>query len=186
MECVKCKSREAKRKQWESAETYTGKRLKVEHFRRFMVGLIVKPQLSGSRIDLSNDEDVNRYYNYICNGVDTVHTVEIQDDVVEEIFDLVPYHLRDRFGYLAESLLIEIKETFTRDIKRAILKYALQDPPESYLSEGETSQKLLKIKHVLPGLTAQVQKCRQYLGDNLFLINPCMKQTLDTWTSKFG
>lgn len=34
MECIKCKRRQDKRKQRKLAETYTGKRLKVENFRR--------------------------------------------------------------------------------------------------------------------------------------------------------
>lgn len=98
-----------------------------------MVSLITKPELPNVDIDLNNDEDVNRYYNYVCNGVDTVHTVQIQDVVIEKILLLVPYHLRDRFAYYTESLLIEIKDTYTRNIKKAILQYALQVPVQNYL-----------------------------------------------------
>lgn len=100
-----------------------------------MVSLIVKTELPNLDINLSNDEDVNRYYNYICNGIDTVHTVQIQDNVIEKILLLVPYCLRVRFTYYTENLLIEIKDIYTRNIKKAILQYALQDPIENFLFE---------------------------------------------------
>lgn len=102
---------------------------------RFMVGLTVKPELPHVDIDLSNEQDVNRYYNYICNGVDTILTAQIQADVLEDILKLIPYSLRDRFNYYTEDLLVEIKEGFTRNIKKAILQFALRDPLQEHRLE---------------------------------------------------
>lgn len=101
---------------------------------RLMVSLIVKTELPEIDIDLNNDQDINRYYNYIYNGVNTFHT-QIQDDTIEKILGLVPYYLRDRFNYYMEDLLIEIKDMYTRIMKKAIVEYALQDPMEYYLLE---------------------------------------------------
>lgn len=109
--------------------------LEITFICRYVVSLIVKTELTNIDIDLSNDEDVNRYYNYICNGIDTLHTVQIQDNVIEKILLLVPYYLRVRFTYYTESLLIEIKDIYSRNIKKAILQYALQDPVENFLFE---------------------------------------------------
>lgn len=114
-----------------------------------MVSLITKPELPNVDIDLNNDEDVNRYYNYICNGVDTVHTVQIQDVVIEKILLLVPYHLRDRFAYYTESLLIEIKDTYTRNIKKAILQYALQVPVQKYLLKVQLKFQFCLLYYIL-------------------------------------
>ena len=100
-----------------------------------MVGLTVKPELPHVNIDLDNDQDVNRYYNYICNGVDTNLAAQIQADVLEDILKLIPYSLRDRFNYCAEDLMVEIKEGFTRNIKKAILQFALQDPLQEHRLE---------------------------------------------------
>ena len=109
--------------------------LEITFICRYVVSLIVKTELTNIDIDLSNDEDVNRYYNYICNGIDTLHTVQIQDNVIEKILLLVPYYLRVRFTYYTESLLIEIKDIYSRNIKKAILQYALQDSVENFLFE---------------------------------------------------
>lgn len=101
---------------------------------RLMVSLIVKTELPEIDIDLNNDEDINRYYNYIYNGVNTFHT-QIQDNILEKILNLVPYYLRNRFNYYTEDLLIEIRDTYTRNMKKAIVEHALQDPMEYYLLE---------------------------------------------------
>nr|XP_033343016.1 uncharacterized protein LOC117230058 [Megalopta genalis] len=100
-----------------------------------MVGLLVKPELPKLDVDSSLDADSNRYYNYISNGADTFHA-QIHDDVLENILRLVPYCIRDRFYHCTEDLLFEIKDRYTRDIKKAILQFALQD------SLQEQSQKV--------------------------------------------
>jgi len=95
-----------------------------------MVGLIVKPELPEKDVDLSDDKDVNRYYYYICNGVDTIRTVSIENVFVEAILDLVPGSLRDKFPDCAGDLILEIKEDFTKNMKKAIVEFALRDPSE--------------------------------------------------------
>lgn len=138
----------------------------------------MKPELPEQDIDLNNDQDVNRYYNYIFTGVDMTHTVEIQDDVLENILNLVPYSLRDRFGYHTETLLIEIKEGFRRNIKKAILQFALRNPLQEYLMEVEEVRLMLN-------LIDQLRENREFLRNNLYLINPCMIAMLDQWVTKF-
>lgn len=100
-----------------------------------MVGLIVKPELPEKDVDLSDDMDINRYYYYICNGVDTIHTVSIEDVFVEAILDLIPSSLRDKFPDYASDLILEIKENFTKNMKKAIVEFALTDPFEEHLTE---------------------------------------------------
>jgi len=94
---------------------------------RFMVGLIVKPELPAKDVDLSNDADINRYYYYICNGVDTIHAAGIDEEAVERILALVPKILRKRYPDFSDNLMVEIKEGFTTNIKRAIVEFALTD-----------------------------------------------------------
>nr|XP_031838488.1 dynein heavy chain 7, axonemal-like [Nomia melanderi] len=150
----------------------------MENFRRFMVGLVVKPELPKSEIDLRLDPQINRYYNYISNGVDTFYMAQIHEDVLEKILDLVPCNLRDRFNYCTEDLLKEIKDTFTTNIKKAILEFALLNPLQEYLHEEEGS-------HLLSKLMGQVRERIAILQNTLYLINPCMKMTLDQWIYKF-
>ncbi|XP_076670804.1 dynein axonemal heavy chain 7 [Andrena cerasifolii] len=140
MGCARCIRKYEKRRQRQREVTYTGKRLKTECFRRFTAGLTVKPELPHVDVDLNNDQDVNRYYNYICNGVDTILTAQIQADIVEDILKLIPYSLRERFNYYADDLLAEVKEDFTRNIKKAILQFALQDPLQGHRLEDSTSR----------------------------------------------
>ncbi|XP_034174982.2 dynein heavy chain at 36C [Osmia lignaria lignaria] len=185
MECKLCKRKYKEQLERKRQETYTGKRLKTENFRRFVVSLVVKPKLETANIDLSNDQEVNRYYNYICDGADTIHTVQIQDDVIEKILNLVPYRLTDRFNYCTESLLIEIKDIFTRNIKKAILEHALKNPLQEDSRAVEEGTKVDEIKRVFPYLTARICKYRETFRDNLFLLNPCMKMTLEQWVCRF-
>ncbi|XP_032678015.1 dynein heavy chain 7, axonemal-like [Odontomachus brunneus] len=127
------KRKEKARKLYEGS--YTAQRLRQENFRRFMVGLIVRPELPEAGVDLSDDKDVNRYYYYICNGVDTIHTASIGQDYVDAILALVPGNLRERFPDFTANLVAEIKEDFTRNMKKAVVKFALANPFEDYLSE---------------------------------------------------
>lgn len=103
-----------------------------------MVGLVVMPELPKPEIDLCSDSQINRYYNYISNGADTFYTAQIHEDVLEKILDLVPCNLRHRFNSCTEDLLKEIKDTFTTNIKKAILEFALLDPLQEYLHEVDS------------------------------------------------
>jgi len=96
-----------------------------------MVGLIVKPELPAKDVDLSDDADVNRYYYYICNGVDTINAAGIDEKAVRKILVLVPKILRKRYPDFSNNLMAEIKEGFTMNMKRAIIEFALTD----YLEE---------------------------------------------------
>ncbi|KYN44278.1 Dynein heavy chain 7, axonemal [Trachymyrmex septentrionalis] len=150
---------------------YTVKRLREEKFRRFMVGLIVKPELEMD-VDLSDDKDINRYYYYICNGVDTIRTVSIEDVFAEAILDLVPGSLREKFPDFVVDLILEIKEDFTKNMKKAIVEYALADPFEEYPSQKDERK--------------QIEHCREFLHTNLYLINPCMRMTVEQWARDYS
>ncbi|XP_025270954.1 dynein heavy chain 7, axonemal [Camponotus floridanus] len=160
--------------------SYTAKRLREEKFRRFMIGLIVKPELPAKDIDLSDDRDVNRYYYYICNGVDTIHTASIEQIFVEAILDLVPSNLRNQFPDFANNLMIEIKEDFIKNMKRAIVEFALTDPFEELDEIGEDQQ------CVQPDFRRHIEHCREILRLDLYLINPCMRMTLDCWVRDYS
>jgi len=110
-----------------------------------MVGLIVKPELPEKDVDLSDDKDINKYYYYICNGVDTIHTVSIEDIFVEAILDLVPSNLRDKFPDFASELILEIKEDFTKNMKKAIVEFALADPSKEQLLEVGHRKKRIEL-----------------------------------------
>lgn len=101
---------------------------------RFMVGLIVKPELKSEMdVDLRDDKDVDRYYYYICNGVNTIQATSMDEDVTNAIFDLVSDKLRARFSDFTDNLMIEIKEEFMKNMKKAIVEFALTDPFEEHL-----------------------------------------------------
>ncbi|EFN75889.1 Dynein heavy chain 7, axonemal [Harpegnathos saltator] len=164
---------------------YTAERLRKENFRRFMVGLIAKPELPAMGVDLSDDKDVNRYYYYICNGVDTIHTASIGQDYLDAILGLVPGNLRERFPDFTDNLMTEIKEDFTRNIKKAIVEFALADPFESYppelgVIEGGDQQS------VRSDLRGHIRRCREVLRADLHLLNPCMRMTLEHWVRDYS
>ncbi|XP_025992810.1 dynein heavy chain 7, axonemal-like [Solenopsis invicta] len=165
--------------------SHTAKRLREEKFRRFMVGLIVKPELPEMDVDLSDDKDINRYYYYVCNGVDTIHTVSIEDVFVEAILDLVPGSLRDKFSNFASDLILEIKKDFTMNMKKAIVEFALTDPSEERPSEfNGIREDERRIQH--PDLRKHVAQCREILHADLNLINPCMRMTLEQWVCDYS
>ncbi|KYM93367.1 Dynein heavy chain 7, axonemal [Cyphomyrmex costatus] len=164
--------------------SHTAKRFREEKFRRFMVGLIVKPELQKEDVDLSDDKDVNRYYYYICNGVDTIHTVSIENVFVEAILDLVPGSLREKFSDFVGDLILEIKEDFTKNMKKAIVKFALADPTEEHPSQFDAIHK--DEQCILPDSSKQIKHCREILHTDLYLINPCMRMTLEQWVRDYS
>ncbi|XP_050461697.1 dynein axonemal heavy chain 7-like [Cataglyphis hispanica] len=130
-------------------------------------------------IDLSDDRDVNRYYYYICNGVDTIHTAHIEQVFIDAILDLVSSNLRDQLPDFTNKIMAEIKEDFTKNIKKAIVKFALTDPDEEYPSEFDEIKEDQRL--VPPDFWKHIEYCREILHNDLYLINPCMRSTLDYW-----
>lgn len=108
--------------------SYTGQRLRKEKFRRYMVGLITKPEVPEEGLDLNNDRSVNRYYYYIRNGIDTIHVGTIDDDTVSKIVAKVPDHLSTNFNASMESLMKEVRDDFILGIKKSIVEFVLTDP----------------------------------------------------------
>ncbi|KAK2587842.1 hypothetical protein KPH14_003939 [Odynerus spinipes] len=177
IDCEKYKKRKIEKINVEET-SYTSRRFKKEQFRRCIVGLITKPELSEKDEDLRNDKSVNRYYYYISHGIDTTQIARIGEDVSNKILHLVPFKLRERFADYTNKLLAEIEEDFSRNIKRAMLEFALLDP------YGEN----LHYKHESPvdGAEAQYVKRYRYVLENiLHLINPCMKMTLEQWIADY-
>ncbi|KAH0950776.1 hypothetical protein HN011_006322 [Eciton burchellii] len=162
---------------------HTSQRLRKEEFRRFMVGLIVKPELPSEDVDLSDDADINRYYYYICNGVDTIHAAGIDEKAVERILALVPKILRERYPDFSDNLMTEIKEGFTTHIKRAIVEFALTD----YLEEhAKVFNEIEEREPHDPSLREQIKHRRYILHFELHLINPCMRLTLEQWIRDYS
>ena len=108
--------------------SYTGKRLRKERFRRHMVGLTIKPELPEEGFDINNDRDINRYYYYIRNGIDTIHVTSIDDQTIAKIIQLIPEKWHRRFKELAELLITEIRNDFIFGIKKSIVEFVLTDP----------------------------------------------------------
>ncbi|XP_067216276.1 dynein axonemal heavy chain 7 [Linepithema humile] len=146
-----------------------------------MVGLIVRPELPEKDVDLSDDKDINRYYYYICNGVDTIHTAGIEEDFIKAILALVPSNLRDRFPDFINNLMTEIKEDFTKNIKKAIVEFALIDPSKEHPSEFD----VIEERCIQLDLRKQIKQCREILRLDLYLINPCMRMTLEQWVRDY-
>ncbi|XP_043500187.1 dynein axonemal heavy chain 7-like [Polistes fuscatus] len=150
------------------------RRSEREQFRRYIVGLITKPELSETKEDLQIDNNTNRYYYYIYHGVDTTRIARIQEDVLKKILNLVPRKFRDKFIDYTNQLLIEIEEDFSRNIKRAVLESALLDP------YGE-DQRYKDETPVVRVDTQCIERYRYILEKSLHLINPCMRMTLEQW-----
>lgn len=104
--------------------SYSGNRLSRERFRRFMVGLIVKPE----GLDDARDKDVNRYYNYVRNGVDTIHVANMGEEDVDKILSLVPNTFQQRFEDFMEELMEQVREDYVGAIKQSIVDFVLSDP----------------------------------------------------------
>ena len=131
----KSKDSEFSRKKYRmtpSKKLYTEQRLKKEQFRRYLIDLIVKPELSEKELD-NIDKDVNRYHYYIQNGIDTIHVTTIEEKIIQNIILLIPEKFRIRFVELVNDLLKEVKSEFTVTMKEAIVEFALRDPLENDL-----------------------------------------------------
>ncbi|XP_063979948.1 dynein axonemal heavy chain 7-like [Diachasmimorpha longicaudata] len=153
--------------------SYTGNRLRREKFRRFMVGLIVKPE----GFHDVRDKDVNRYYNYVRNGVDTIHVANMGENDVEKILSLVPSDFRERFQDFTKELLEQIREDYVGAIKQSIVDFVLSDPFQEDISQKETL-KLSPENFISP---SDFNSYQNQLKKYLFPINPCMRLTLEHW-----
>ncbi|KAF7398391.1 hypothetical protein HZH66_006288 [Vespula vulgaris] len=154
--------------------SYTMRRFKKEKFRRYLVGLIMKPELSKMNEDLQIDKSINRYYYYISHGVDTTQIARIQESVLNKILRLVPHKLLNRFVDYTNKLLMEIEEDFSRNIKRAVLESALLNPYEEDLHYKDETP-VVRVD------TQYIERYRYILEKNIHLINPCMSMTLEQW-----
>lgn len=107
--------------------SFTGKRLRREEFRKYLIGLVVKPEVTEQE-DNNASRDLDRYYYYIRNGIDTIHVTSIDEDVIRKIISLIPDILCRRFRFYVESLIEEVKDEFIFSLKKSIVEFVLTDP----------------------------------------------------------
>lgn len=119
--------------------SYTQQRLKREHFRRHLIELIVKSEHSGDDDDdddeilnSSRDIDINRYYYYIQNGINTVHVTTFEKNIVDNIIILVSPKFRNRFHESLNNLLKEVEDEFIISMKKSIVEFAFKDRSFNY------------------------------------------------------
>ncbi|XP_015609892.1 dynein heavy chain 7, axonemal isoform X2 [Cephus cinctus] len=153
--------------------SYTGKRLQNENFRRYLIGLIVKPGIPNEALDLYNDNEINRYYYYIRNGMDTIHVAPIEVENLLKILNLIPHKFRERFPESVKSIINEIKENFIVAIKKSIVDFVMKNP-----FEQDAPEEVLNFpQHV----SYYYFSFSRRLKRGLYLINPCMRFTLEQW-----
>lgn len=111
-----------------SGQPYIRQRLKDQNFRRHLVGLVVKPELPYLDYDFNNDKDVNRFQNYITNGVEIVFVAPLQSNVIATIKSYVPENISKCYSELLDLLIDEVKNEFMITMKNAILEYVLDNP----------------------------------------------------------
>lgn len=117
-----------------SKHSYTEQRLKKEQFRRQLIELIVKPELSEERLD-SRDKDINRYYYYVQNGINTVHVTTLEKRIIDNIMILISPQFRNRFNEFLNTLLKEVENEFIVSMKKSIVEFAFKDPFENEFSQ---------------------------------------------------
>ncbi|XP_011298266.1 dynein heavy chain 7, axonemal-like [Fopius arisanus] len=143
-----------------------------------MVGLIVKPK----GLDAVSDKDVNRYYNYVRNGVDTIHVANIGKDDVEKIVKLVPYEFRQRFENFMEELMGQVREDYVGAIKQSIVDFVLSDPFQDEIFQQVNNPPETSKLSPQDFMSASDFNSHQIqLQKYLFPINPCMRLTLEHW-----
>lgn len=105
---------------------YTEKRLKKEKFRKFMIDLLVGQLQIPGDIDF-DDKNANKYYNYVRNGVDTIHVDSIDDEIMKKIRKLIPSYLCDGFHDTMSNLMIEVDDDYVTAIKKSIMNFVLTE-----------------------------------------------------------
>ena len=123
-----------KEKKNSSKKSYTEQRLRREEVRRHLIELIVRPELYEGGFD-NGDKDVNRYYNYIQHGIDTIHVSSVEEKIIANIMILIPKDFRDRFVDFVNDLLKEVEIEFIGSMKKSIVEFAMTDPLERNFSE---------------------------------------------------
>lgn len=154
--------------------SYAGQRLKRENFRKYLVELITKIPDNDTA-----DKNESKFYNYIRNGVDTIHVSSIDENISKKIFQLVQKKKYDkRAEKYIDILMKEVSQDYVVAIKKSIIDFVLMDPFENTnLSDNEPS----KIEAVDFSVRHEFPNRRLKLEKNLFLINPCMRSTLELW-----
>ncbi|XP_051168782.1 dynein axonemal heavy chain 7-like [Leptopilina boulardi] len=161
--------------------SYTEERLKKEQFRRQLIELIVKPELSETERLNSRDKYINRYYYYIQNGINTIHVTTFEAKIVDNIMILISPQFRNRFNESLNNLLKEVEDEFIVSMKKSIVEFAFKDPFENEFPQETLTKERIEIKNLLFKNRKFFVSSQIKMSKNLHLINPCMRQTLDEW-----
>lgn len=105
---------------------YLKRRLQSENLRRYVVGLVIRPDLFTSKL-VEDAEDVKKYYNYVKSGIDT-RIYPLDSDTINNVVSLVPSKWRERFENLIEMIKEEVKEDYLTSVKKSIIEFVLTDP----------------------------------------------------------
>lgn len=131
----KCSEFPKKReKKVSSKKSYTEQRLRREAVRRYLIELIVRPELFEDGIN-SGDKDINKYYYYIQNGIDTIHVTPLEEKIIANIMILIPKEFRHRFLEFVNDLLKEVENEFIVTMKKSIIEFAMINPQERDISQ---------------------------------------------------
>ena len=77
-----------------------------------------------------NLQQLQRYYYYIQNGIDTEHVAPMEDIWLDHVLCLVPNRLKDGLADYIEMLSDEMREDYLLSVKKAIVDFVLRDPRE--------------------------------------------------------
>ncbi|KAK0094203.1 hypothetical protein PV326_011565 [Microctonus aethiopoides] len=153
---------------------YTEKRLKKEKFRKFMIDLLVGQLQIPGDIDF-DDKNANKYYNYVRNGIDTIHVDSIDNEIMKKIRKLIPSHLCDGFHDTMSNLMIEVDDDYVTAIKKSIMNFVLTEE-----ADDDEDISSVRIPEELREF-GRVKNNQLMLEKNLHLLNPCMKMTWEHW-----
>ncbi|XP_031730848.1 dynein heavy chain 7, axonemal isoform X1 [Anarrhichthys ocellatus] len=134
------------------------------------------PPCGSSKFTAKNNREM-RYNYYIQTGVDLVNVTPMEDSWLENIQDMVPYHLRSLSTSL-QLLVDEIKEDYLLGIKTAILKFTFRD---SENDEDKRPPHRLELEVMPKPWNKAFVHARKMMRDKLHSINPTMLQVLNMW-----
>jgi len=162
-----------------------------QNFRSALVNLIMQSD------DLSDDtqltpkssiskDNMQRYYYYITNGVDTSQIADMDEHLLKNMMRLISPKLKGN-GQLVESLSIEIREDYNLSVKKAIVDFVLKDRNEqlSNFSDQDNDNSPTSFVNIRSSASSWEQDyklSRNCIKQNLLLYNEIIDNVYVQWS----
>ncbi|KAI9347975.1 dynein heavy chain and region D6 of dynein motor-domain-containing protein [Zopfochytrium polystomum] len=176
------------------AKLEKGSKKDRESFRTTLVNIVMQHQSEPApdnsseseegREKFQDKENMQRYYYYVSNGIDTQHVAEMEDVWLANVLGLLSDRLKAHHSDTLDQLSNEMRDDYHMSVKKAIVDFVLKDPRDkNELAAKETArdEDFVRIRQSTATWSIAYYVAQEKMKASLFIINPTVAGIFENW-----